>query len=199
MPPVGGRSWWIFLTTKPPIAASAPADTSAIHHRESPGVEVNVKLPELVAVPPGVVTLILPVEAPEGTVAVIWVEDSTVKVAATPLNRTELAPVKSVPVMVTTVSTRPEPGENLAMVGTHGIEKSAVLTAVPRGLVTLISPVEAPEGTVAVIWVEDSTVKVAATPLNRTEVAPMKSVPVMMTEVPFPPQIGVNELRVGGP
>ena len=38
---------------------------------------VNVKVPELVAVPPEVVTLILPVAAPEGTVAVIWVEETT--------------------------------------------------------------------------------------------------------------------------
>ena len=34
---------------------------------------VTVKVPVLVAVPPGVVTAILPVFAPVGTVAVIWV------------------------------------------------------------------------------------------------------------------------------
>ncbi len=39
--------------------------------------EMNLKVPELVAVPPEVVTLILPVAAPEGTLAVIWVEEST--------------------------------------------------------------------------------------------------------------------------
>jgi hypothetical protein len=64
-------------------------------------------------------------------------------------------------------------------------------------VLTLIVPVAAPEGTVARIWVEEVTVKVAATPLNGTEVAPVKLVPVMVTEVPTLPQAGVKEAIAG--
>jgi len=45
----------------------------------------TVKLDELIPVPLGVVTLIGPVVTPDGTVAVIWVGELTVKVAAEPL------------------------------------------------------------------------------------------------------------------
>ncbi len=47
-----------------------------------------VKTPALVPVPAGVVTLIVPVDPFEGTVAVIWVEELTVNVVLAPLNRT---------------------------------------------------------------------------------------------------------------
>jgi hypothetical protein len=50
---------------------------------------VTVKVPELVAVPPGVVTAILPVLAPVGTVTVICESEFTVNVVAlTPPNVT---------------------------------------------------------------------------------------------------------------
>lgn len=65
------------------------------------GNGVIVKLDALVAVPPGAVTEIGPVVAPDGTVAVICVALTTVKVAETPLKFTAVAPVKLVPVMVT--------------------------------------------------------------------------------------------------
>jgi hypothetical protein len=42
----------------------------------------TVKIPELADVPPGVVTVILPVFAPLGTVAVIWIYESTLKLMA---------------------------------------------------------------------------------------------------------------------
>ena len=38
----------------------------------------------------------------------------------------------------------------------------------------------------------------AAAPLNVTAVAPVKFVPVMVTEVPTAPLVGVNELMAGG-
>src|SRR3989442_15829996 len=63
------------------------------------GAGMTVKLLALLAVPPAVVTLIGPVEAPLGTVAAIEVDEFTVKPALTPLNRTALAPVKLVPLM----------------------------------------------------------------------------------------------------
>lgn len=78
---------------------------------------VTVKSDVLVAVPPGVVTLMRPVVAPVGTVAVILVAELTMKVAVTPLNLTEVAPVKFVPLIVTVVPTGPDVGENEVMVG----------------------------------------------------------------------------------
>jgi len=62
-----------------------------------------VKLVALSAVPPGVVIPILPVFAPEGTVAITCVSESTVKlVAATPPKVTFVVCVKLTPVIVTT-------------------------------------------------------------------------------------------------
>ena len=81
-------------------------------------VASTVKLTELVAKPPGVVTAIGPDTAPVGTVAVIDVGASTVKlVAFTPPNDTAVAPEKFVPEIVTTVPTGPATGSKLEMVG----------------------------------------------------------------------------------
>ena len=73
----------------------------------------------LAAVPPGVVTLIGPVVAPLGTVAVIVVSEATVElVALTPLKVTAVAPVKFVPLIVTVVMTGgPLVGMKLVIVG----------------------------------------------------------------------------------
>ena len=67
----------------------------------------SVKMPVLVAVPPGVVTVIVPV-APLPTVALMVVALVTVNdAAAVPPKATAVAPVKLVPVMVTTVPAYP--------------------------------------------------------------------------------------------
>ena len=61
------------------------------------------------------------------------------------------------------------------MLGTGTTVKLAALLVVPLGVVTLIGPVEAPAGTVAVMWMAESTVNVVAlTPLKRTAVAPVE-------------------------
>src|SRR6185312_3629722 len=73
----------------------------------------------------------------------------------------------------------------------------AVLAPVPAGVVTAIGPVVAPVGTVAVIWVAELTVNVAALPLKVTAVAPVKPLPVMVTDVPTGPEVGLNEETVG--
>lgn len=117
---------------------------------------MTMKSDELVPNPPGPVTTIRPVVAPAGTVAVIWVDEFTTKVAAAPSNRTEVAPVKSVPVITTEVPGRPNPGENDVIAGATA--KSVALVAVPAELVTLIRPVVAVLGTVAVMRVGESTV-----------------------------------------
>ena len=62
-------------------------------------------------------TVILPVVAPVGTVAVIRPSFATLKLADVPLNRTLLAPVKWFPLMVTEVPTTPLDGEKLLIVG----------------------------------------------------------------------------------
>jgi hypothetical protein len=81
--------------------------------------------------------------------------------------------------------------------------KLVVLVAEPQPVVTLIGPVVAVEGTVAFIWVAEGTVNVAVTLLNVTEVVvkpvPLKFVPVIVTDVPVGPEVGVNEVIVGAP
>ena len=115
------------------------------------GATVTVKLVELVAVPLGVITRIAPVVAPEGTVAVIWVAEFTVKLAETLLKVTELVvnpvPLKFVPVIVTEVPTGPEAGVKLVIVGDGPVPtvKLVALVAVagPNAVVTWIGPVVA--------------------------------------------------------
>ncbi len=160
---------------------------------------VTVKTFELTAVPPGVVTRIRPVSAPTGTVAVIFVAETTVKVADLNRKVTEVTPVKFVPLMVTTVPTGPLVGVNEVIVGAAPLVtvKTFELAAVPPGVVTRISPVSAPKGTVAVIFVAETTVKVADLNRKVTEVAPVKFVPFIVTTVPTGPLVGENDVMVG--
>ena len=72
-------------------------------------------------------------------------------VADTPPNVTEVAPVRFVPLITTLAPTAPLVGEKLVIVGAAMTVKDPALVAVPPGVVTLIGPVTAPEGTVAVI------------------------------------------------
>jgi hypothetical protein len=144
------------------------------------------------------VTLIRPVAAPAGTVAVIVVAEFTVKLALVPLNSTAVAAVKFVPLIVTLVPTGPLAGVKLATVGGLITVKLLALLAVPAGLVTLIGPVAAPAGTVAVIVVAEFTVKLALVPLNSTAVAVVKFVPLIVTLVPTGPLLGVKLATVGG-
>ena len=93
---------------QPEEARTAGADRRSVLHLE---------LPALVAVPPGVVTEIGPVIAPAGTVVEIRGFDAAVTVAAVPLNRTAVAPVKCVPGNVTAEPTGAVVGEKLVIVG----------------------------------------------------------------------------------
>lgn len=148
-------------------------------------------------------TEIDPFGAPAGTVVVILVELTTVKVAAVPLNLTEVVPVKLVPVRVTEVPARPEDGVKDEIVGAPAVDplvtvNEAELVPVPPEFVTETLPVVVPVGTVAVIWVALTTVNdVAVFPLNFTAVTPTKLVPLIVTTVPIGPDVGVNELTVG--
>jgi hypothetical protein len=83
-------------------------------------------------------------------------------VAATPPNVTFVAPVKLFPVIVTEVPTGPLVGLKLSTSGTT--RNLALLLAVPPAVVMLIGPVFAPAATLAVTWVSEFTVKLAALP-----------------------------------
>jgi hypothetical protein len=159
---------------------------------------VTVKFEDEVAVPPGVVTEIVPVVAAAGTVVVIWVALATVKGAAIPLKATAVAPVKFVPVMVTAAPARPLVGVKLVTVGAGGITvKLLPDVPVPPEVVTEILPVAAPPGTVVVICVSLATVKLAVVPLNFSTVAPVRFVPVTVTLAPASPLVGVK-LAIAG-
>jgi len=58
-------------------------------------------------------------------------------------------------------------------------------------------PLLAPAGTVAVIWVAELTVKLALVPLNATAVAPFKLLPVIVTDAPTEPLVGLKPLIDG--
>jgi hypothetical protein len=70
-----------------------------------------------------------------------------VKLAAVPLNVTAVASLKFAPLIITLAPTRPLVGVKLVIIG--AAVKLVALVAVPPGVVTLISPVVAPVGTVA--------------------------------------------------
>jgi hypothetical protein len=158
---------------------------------------------ELVAVPAGVVTVMGPVLAPLGTVALINVSEATENVGAvTPLKVTLLAPVRCVPVIDTLVPSGALVGANDEIVGAAGgvvvTVKAIVLVPVPPLVVTAIGPVVAPLGTVALIAVSEATENVAAiTPLKVILLAPVKPVPTIDTLVPTAPLVGVNDEIVG--
>ena len=62
---------------------------------------------------------------------------------------------------------------------------------------TLILPVTAPLGTVALMVVAEFTVKVAFTPPNVTLLVPVNPLPLMVTCVPTGPLVGWKPLSTG--
>ena len=81
------------------------------------GVVVTVNEAALVAVPAGVVTLMVPDCAAVGTVKVMLVALTTVNVVARVPSVTAVAPLRAVPVIVTVVPGIPLTGVKLVMVG----------------------------------------------------------------------------------
>jgi hypothetical protein len=152
----------------------------------------------LVAVPLAFVTVMRPVVAFAGTTPVICVGEFTTKVADVPLNRTAVVPRKFVPEIATVVPLGPLEGVKL-MIDGHpgGTVKFAALVAVPSGVVTATGPVVAALGTTAETRDDDSTVKVAETPLKRTAVVLERFVPLIVTFTPGQPPVGLNEPIVG--
>ena len=143
---------------------------------------------------------------PAGLSAVIDVSLTTVKfVAAFVPKSTAVAPVKPVPVIVTNVPPPSGPAVGL-ITETVGAARYVNTSAgdvadVPSGVVTVRSTVPVPAGLSAVIDVSLTTVRfVAAFVPKSTAVAPVKLVPVIVTNVPPPigPAVGLIAETVGG-
>jgi len=130
----------------------------------------TLKLLPLVPVKPFTVTVIGPVVAPAGTLVVSDVAVAAVTVAAVPLNRTVFddgVVLKLLPEMVTWAPTGAVAGEKLETTGTLPTTKFVLLgalTIVPTE--TVIGPVVAAEGTVAVAVVDELAAVVTPYPLK---------------------------------
>ena len=70
------------------------------------------------------------------------------------------------------------------MMFAYGTLKGVLLESKPVGVITFTVPVVAPAGTVVVISELETTLKTAAVPLKLTPVAPVKSVPRILTAEP---------------
>ena len=144
---------------------------------EKPVMDGNtVKGVALVAVPTELATLIEPVVAPTGTVAVNNVLVPWVNWAGVPLKRTEARPSRFVPETKTLTPASPSVGLKSVMVG--AIRKEPLLVAVPPGVVTLNFPEVAPWGIVTVITTAVVTTKATGEPFSLTAEAPVKFLPV---------------------
>jgi hypothetical protein len=154
-------------------------------------------------VPPGVDTVTSTVPVPGGETAVTEVEELTVKlVALVDPNLTSLADPSLVPVIVTTVPPAAGPLEGSMLVTADSwtnVNWSAALVALlPPGVLTVTSAVPFPAGATAVTELVDLTAKLAASvEPNFTAVAPPRLVPVIVTEVPPGPYVGLTSVTVG--
>ncbi|MBD0688823.1 hypothetical protein BG452_05355 [Streptomyces sp. CBMA123] len=152
-------------------------------------------------VPAGVVTVTCTVPDPAGTVAVICVADTTVNdEALTAPNRTAVTPVNPLPVSVTTDPAAPDAGltEPITGAATAYVNATPLLVAPHHHATTVTCTVPDPAGTVAVIWVSDSTVNdEALTAPNRTAVTPSNPLPVSVTTDPAAPDAGLTEPITG--
>ncbi len=187
----------------PEIVTWTPKTPLVGLNEEMMGGVVTVKLLELTAVEPETVTLIGPVEAPEGTVTTSFVVVADETVAAAPLNCTEsfdLVALKFVPLMVTDVPTAPLVGEKLERVGGNTTVKLPLLVAVLLPTLTEIFPVLAPFGTAVTICVVVDDETVAMVPLNLTVLlvaVALKFLPEIVTAVPIAPLCGLKLEIVG--
>jgi hypothetical protein len=141
--------------------------------------------------------------APDGTLTVILLSLFTVKMlVVVVLKVTELASEKLLPEIVTVVPAMPCAGVKLETIGGGSaaavMVKELELEAVPADVVTVMGPLVADDGTVAVIRVLEFTAKpLAFLPLNFTELAPVNALPVITIDAPDGPLPGENELIVG--
>jgi hypothetical protein len=91
-------------------------------------------------------------------------------------------------------------GLNAAMAGASGAVvtvKGVVLVAEPVGVVTMIGPDTAPDGTAVTIRVAVAEITIAGIPLNLTAFSPgvsLNPVPCIVTDVPTGALFGVNSM-----
>ena len=145
----------------------------------------------------------MPVVAPAGTGATMAVALQEVGVAVVPLKVTVLVPwdaPKFVPEIVTGVPTGPDVGFNVEIEGGGTVTVNVTpLLAIPPTVTTTL-PVVAPAGTGTVMLEALQLVGVAVVPLNVTVLVPCeapKFAPVMVTEVPTGPAVGLTLVIVG--
>ena len=156
-----------------------------------------MKLAVLVPVPPGVVTAIVPVFAPLGTIASTVVSLITSKLpAATPPNVTLVVPLNVFPVIVTAVPTGPLVGLKLPILG--GIASGPLLADPPAVVTTIFCLVLAPAGTIAVTDVSETTLNDAAgkPPIVTAEVC-VRLTPVSVTVAPTVALAGLKDISCG--
>src|SRR6266478_1288253 len=153
---------------------------------------------------PPTVTTTLPVVAPTGTGAIMLEALQLVGVVLTPLKLTVLVPweaPKFAPAIVTEALIAPADGLRLVMLGRGGVTvKLSPLLAIPATETTTF-PVVAPVGTGTAILVALQLVGNAPRPLNPTALAcceDPKPEPVMVTEVPAGPDVGLILVMLGG-
>src|SRR5437588_387366 len=157
---------------------------------------VTSRVAALVAVPPGVVTVICPSLAVAGTISRNWVRERTLKPALTPCTLTALTPPKPVPSTTTGLPGAWPAGAKPEIVGTA--RKPLALTAVPPAVVTVMRPLVALAGTWAVIWWSESTLALpSGTPLNLTAVTSVKPEPAIVTVAPAGALPGLTEVIRG--
>jgi len=161
------------------------------------GTATHVKALPLVALPPGVVTVILPL-VPAPTVATIVVGFFIVNAnAGVPPKLTVAGLIKLAPVMVTVLSKPDAEGVKELMLGVAAHVKTPVLDADPPGVATFTSPV-APAPTTALIVVGLTTVADSAfTPPKLTVTGVAKLEPVIVTVLSSPETVGVKDVTLG--
>lgn len=137
-----------------------------------------------------------PVVALAGTTACMRMELVRPKVEGTPLNLTALTSSKPDPVMVTLVPTGPNAGEKPAIRGRT--RNRSVVPTMPAGVVTLIGPLVASCGIVALISALVVTSNEAGAPSNFTARAPRRFAPRMVTVSPATPLLGEKPVICGG-
>lgn len=154
-------------------------------------------------VTPLVVTEILPVVAPAGTVVVSLVGVAERVIAVVLLNFITLLAgfePKFTPLIVTGALIAPLDGVKSVIAGDGKTLKLEALVRVMPLTVTVIGPVVAPTGTVVVIVVDVEFETIAVVPLNFTTLfasVVLKFVPVIVTVAPGAPVDGLNPDKVG--
>jgi hypothetical protein len=184
---------WVDPKFVPVIVIAALVAPVVIDRLVMLGAGTTVKLIPLLFTPLANTTT-FPVVAPAGTVTAMLVALQLVTLAEVPLKVTVPLPwldPKLVPVIVTVALTAPVVIDRLEMLGVGRTVKLTPLLFTPLTRTTTF-PVIAPFGTVATIWPSLQLVEVAAVPLKVTVLsfcAPLKFVPVIVTELPAAPVV----------